>query len=93
MKLYIIDKGLWHLCWRRGRIDSLFYKRENYLSCPLCEIRIPDWLAFPFLQQTTHKHGYEYITLAKEGNMTTYELKDLQNLKYQEIEIDEDLLV
>ena len=92
MKLYIINKGLWHFCPGRAKIDSLFYKKESYLYCPMCETRIPDWVAYPFLEHTTPKYDH-YITLAKEGNVKDYELQDLKSLKYQEIEIDEDLLV
>ena len=93
MKLYIIDQGLWHFCLTRGRIDSLFYKRENSLFCPICKTRIPDWIAYSFLEHPAPKYDYDYITLAKEGKVRDYELQDLKSLKYTEIEIDEDLLV
>lgn len=88
MKLYIIDDGLWHLCEPRKRIDSLFYKRKDYFLCPICKIKIPDWVAFPFINSIP-KDQYSYSTLSKNGRVIDYDITQLSKLKYTEIEFDE----
>ena len=81
MKLYIINQGLWHFCPGRAKIDSLFYKRKNYLYCPICMKKIPDWLALPFLDRLASKSNYTFISLAKEGQAKDYGITRLKKSK------------
>lgn len=73
MKLYIINNNqdLYHFCEGRKLADSLFNYKQGFYTCGLCDIKIPEYITFPFTVSNIRTAGY--ITFSRRGAIDSYD--------------------